>query len=123
MPENNFEYTTTLGSTERVLVFDVEDENGSFALTGWTAVLNVTTSDGTAIITNRACVIDPDQVTNPGRLRCTIDFTVAAFPAMVVSPTNGFHKMRLKLTDPAGDISYYPGTRTVPYGKLYVLAA
>lgn len=119
---NNYEYTTTLGSTGRTLEFTVSDENGTFPLTGWSAVLNVTSSSGTAIITDEPCTPAANQTTNEGELSVDIDFTTAEYPNLTVTGPAAYHKIRLTLTDPSGDVSYYPGTRTVGYGKLYVLA-
>jgi hypothetical protein len=122
LTNNNTEYVTTIGSTGRVLEFLLQDDQGWFDMTGFSAVLNLTAANGDAIIANLACEVVNPQVTDQPQLTVTIDFTVDEYELLTVTGSEKYHKLRLVLTDGSSNISYYPGTRAVNYGRVYVLA-
>lgn len=72
-----------IGETGKIItvVLKNADANGTLQptdLSGYTDIkMQVEKLDGTVIIDGAACVADPDQSTNPGKVTCTTDITVA----------------------------------------------
>lgn len=73
-------------------------------LTDWTELAMVVSQDNGPVMINTACVADPDQETNPGKLTVTFDATTAAFPNL----SEGEHQLEFRGLDPNGDPRIFP---------------
>jgi hypothetical protein len=115
MPNN--EFTIKRGASSAILIATLSDEDGEVDLTGFQGVEMVaarTIGMATPEIDGVACVIDPDQVANTGKVRFFFDATTANIPL-------GEYYIEFYGTDAGGDVHIFPTGGPVDYGKLYVL--
>jgi hypothetical protein len=124
MPDN-MTVTAKIGETGKVITVvlkDTDPDTGELApkdLTGYTnLVMQVTKSNGTVVIAGAACVADADQSTNPGKITCTLNVTVAAHSGLVA----GSHRLEFSGLNASGKRRYWPLSKneTRTYGKFIV---
>lgn len=108
---DNMTVTAKIGETAKlisVILKETDPVSGSMVpkdLTGYTAMaMRVTSTLGSIVINNAPCVIDNDQVTNKGKITCTLDITVAAQPGLVT----GTHRLEFNALNPGGKKRFWP---------------
>ncbi len=116
-----------IGETGKVITVTLKETNAAGVLvpkdlTGYTSIkMQVEKTNGTVVMDQVACVADADQTTNPGKITCTTDITVAAHPALVV----GTHRVEFSGLNSGGKKRYWPmnkvGDRT--FATMVVQAA
>lgn len=106
------------GELGRVLSGTLLDDDGPINLTGYTVTLSVSqTIEGTPLIANDACVIDPDQVANTGRISYTLTPTSSSLPVN----EKGYY-LEFTVVLPNGAIHKFPNKKSLEasYGRLVV---
>lgn len=107
---DNLTVTAKIGETAKVItvVLKDTDESGSLVpkdLTGYTQLrMQVEKENGTVIIGNAACLMDPDQATNPGRITCTLDIITSTYSNLA----EGKYRLEFNGLNPSGRKRYWP---------------
>lgn len=114
---NNNIHRVIIGETGQVLQSTLFDDNGAIPLTGYTVTIRVSTKANKTIINNESCVV-LDQVANQGKITFTYDALVATYPNLVA----GDHRIRFKLVNPSGKISYVPKLKKDTFGVFRAIA-
>jgi hypothetical protein len=96
--------TVTLKQTDADPESDTYGDLIPIDLTGWTELAMIVSQENGPVIINAACVADPDQVANEGKLSCTFDSTPDAFPNIVI----GEHQLEFSGKDPDEDLHIFP---------------
>ena len=105
-------FTLKQGAVGTVMEFTLTDADGPANLTGWTVTIIAKKGTSDPVIDGDACVMTDAAV---GEGTYTFSTDSAAVPI-------GEYKLEFKATNGA-NVQYFPTNRTVPYGKLYVVAS
>jgi len=125
---DNMVVTAKIGETGKeisVVLKNTDPATGALVpknLTGYTDLkMQVEKSNGTVIIDQVACIADPDQTVNTGKITCTLDVTVAAHPALII----GDFLLEFSGLTSTGKKRYWPTNKqsTRTYGRFIVQKA
>lgn len=92
----------------------MESDNTPVDLTDWTAVLVATEPGSSESVISGVMNVDPDQVTNKGKVRYVFteeDVDIAA----------GDYDLEITITDEGGNIRKFPKTDGDVFGTLHVM--
>lgn len=111
----NTDYVLKTGEVGTVMDFTLRDDNGPVNLTGWTVTMSARKDEEPAVIVGASCAIAANQSTT-GKGKGSHTFTEET--AGIVA---GVYKLEFKGVTPAGDVYYFPKSKTNPYAVLTVI--
>lgn len=109
-----------IGETGVILRTTLKDTNPDtevlepFSLDGGWTVTMTAQQGSTVMLNDLPCAIDPDQVTNKGKITCTFNATTTDHPNL----RKGVCKLQFKGIDPAGNPHYFPKKFSKRYGTI-----
>jgi hypothetical protein len=98
--------TISTGWTERLGPFTLRAADLPVSLSGLSVALILTRPDGTSVTPGGAVVVDPDQVTNKGKVY--YDPVAGDFTWSTGRPTIQDYRLRWQITDGVGKVYTFP---------------